>query len=191
MTFELYRAKVVPAKAAGLSTEELRLYLGVGRNNVRDIAGRFGLEKMHDIYPEHILWRQLFGVLPADDLASNLLRESLADIHWVRCITGVPNSTIRDNLRTGRWQYDRGVQLGKANSEHAPRMRRWLPALIRTRVLDTPTPNFEIVEPVPVSAPGSNPRCEPASPADADDVFATLFASEAARPSNAENNNSQ
>lgn len=187
----LYRSLIIPANNAGLTTEELRRYLGVGRNSVVDVAKRLGVEKTHGIYSESVLWRQLFGVLPADDPARSLLRESLADINWVRKVTGVPNSTIRDNLRTGRWQYDRGVQLGDADAEQAPRMRRWLPALIRSRVLGTPTPNFEIVESVPVSAPPSNPRCEPASPADADDVFATLFASEAARPSNAENNNSQ
>ncbi|MBB05140.1 MAG: hypothetical protein CML03_06425 [Pseudooceanicola sp.] len=191
MTFELYRPEIIPAKDAGLSTKELKLYLGVGRNSVAEIARRFGVEKMHGIYPEKVLWRQLFGVLPADDSTRSLLRESLVDINWVRKVTGVTNSTIRDNLRTGRWQYDRGVQLGDADAEQAPRMRRWLPALIRTRVLGSPVPSFEIVEPVPVPAPGSNPRCEPASPADAGDVFETLFASEAARPSNAENNNCQ
>lgn len=142
MPFELYRKPIVPASPAGLSTHELKLYLGVGRNNVSKIAHHFGIEKLHGIYPERVVWRQIFGVSPDDDVATDALREPLADINWVASATGVPISTMRGHLRSGHWQYDSGVQLGDETKSCSPRLRRWIPALIRNRRLGCPPPLF-------------------------------------------------
>jgi hypothetical protein len=152
MTFELYRKPIIPANPAGLSTDELRRYLNVGRNNVSAVAHRFGIEKLHGIYPEVIVWRQLFGLSADDDIATSALREPLADINWVSRATGVPQSTVRDHLRSKQWQYDGGVQLGEVSETQKPRLRRWIPALIRSRRLASPAPAFSRITPIPVNA---------------------------------------
>lgn len=180
MSFELYRKPIIPASPAGLSTDELRRYLGVGRNNVSAIAQRFGIENLHGIYPESVVWRQLFGLTPDDDAARAALREPLADINWVSCATGVARSTIRDHLRSGTWQYDRGVQLGDDGKTQVPRLRRWIPALIRSRRFASPVPDFSSIPPLPVTPGGDiRPgvlRVETTGAQPSEDVFATLLA---------------
>jgi len=184
MRFELFREPIIPASAAGFTTEELRLYLGVGRNNVAPIARRFGIEKLHGIYPESVIWRQLFGLGPGDDIARAALREPLADIGWLSKATGVPQSTIRDHLRSGRWKYDRGVQLGDEKTTPSPRLRRWIPALIRNRRCGSPRPAFTSVAPLPVIPGSADTR--PATPTGrtdgrpSEDVFTALLADPAA-----------
>lgn len=114
MPFELYREPLIPASDAGYTTDELRRYLGVGRNTVTPILRRFGIRKLHGIIPEIVLWRQIFGLAPEGDAALQALREPLADITWVSRVTRVPMSTPRGHLRTGCWDYDPGIQLGDA-----------------------------------------------------------------------------
>lgn len=180
MSFKLFREPIIPASPAGLSTDELRRYLGVGRNNVTPIARRFGIEKLHGIYPEIVVWRQLFGLTPDDDAAQAVLREPLVDINWVSQATGVPQSTIRDHLRSGRWKYDRGVQLGDEKTPPSPRLRRWIPAQIRNRRCGSPRPAFTSVAPLPVIPGSADTR--PATPTGrtddrpSEDVFTALFA---------------
>lgn len=182
MPFELYRKPVVPASPAGLSTDELRLYLGVGRNNVSKIAHRFGIEKMHGIYPESVVWRQIFGVSPGDDAAADALREPLADINWVASATGVPTSTMRGHLQSGQWKYDRGVQLGHKSKLRTPRLRRWIPALIRSRRLGCPSPLFKPIAPLPVAsvsdAKQTDLLSETVETEPAEDVLSLLFEQE-------------
>ena len=195
MPFELFHEPIVPASAAGLTTEELRRYLGVGRNNVAPIARRFGIEKLHGIYPERIVWRQLFGLRPDDEAALAALREPLADINWVSKATGVPQSTIRDHLRSDHWRYDAGVQLGDVSELSSPRLRRWISALIRNRSCGSSLPAFESIPRVPftprnIDAHRPSPDTQPPSPdthidcpADrtgdqtSEDVFSALFSS--------------
>lgn len=184
MSFELFRAPITPASPAGLTTEELKLYLGVGRNNVASIARRFGIEKLHGIYPERVVWRQLFGVGPEDEAAQAALREPLVDINWVSRATGVPPSTIRDHLRSKQWKHDFGVQLGDQRAKASPRLRRWVPALIRNRVRGAPPPTFADVAPLPVTPDGAS--AHPAFSAEnsdhrpSEDLFAALFSEPAA-----------
>ncbi|MBL3702121.1 hypothetical protein GI582_05345 [Sulfitobacter sp. BDSS02] len=179
MRFELFQEPIVPASAAGFTTEELRRYLGVGKNSVALIAQRVGIENLHGIYPECIVWRQLFGLGAADEIALAALREPLADINWVSKATGVPQSTIRDHFRSGRWQYDRGVQLGDEDGAKPPRLRRWLPALIRNRTLGSPLPAFTRVASLTVTPgdPGEGPAFPPENADDPSsaDVFTALF----------------
>lgn len=188
MPFELFHEPIVPASAAGLTTEELRRYLGVGRNNVIPIARRFGIEKLHGIYPESIVWRQLFGLRPDDEAALAALREPLADINWVSKATGVPQSTIRDHLRSEHWRYDAGVQLGDVSKMPSPRLRRWIPALIRTRSCGSPLPAFESIPWIPVTPetanahpPSPDTHLDCPAPGTGDrtskDVFSALFSS--------------
>lgn len=187
MQFSLFRAPIVPANAAGLSTEELRRYLGVGRNMVTSVARRFGIEKLHGIYSERVVWRQLFGLAPDTDAAEAALREPLADINWVSNATGVPQSTIRDHLASGAWKYDRGTQLGAEDATHPPRLRRWIPALIRSRVCGSPLPQFSCIAPLAVSADStemnfprpatsSAPQAEQPEDGPHDDLFLALLA---------------
>ncbi|SDY85934.1 hypothetical protein [Citreimonas salinaria] len=180
MPFELFRAPIIPASPAGLSTDELRRYLGVGRNNVAAIARRFGLENLHGIYPESVVWRQLFGLGPGDDAALAALREPLADIAWVSRATGVPQSTIRGHLRSGHWRYDGGVQLGDTHNDAFPRLRRWIPTVIRSRRCGSPLPIFASIPPLPANPVGDEARAELARTTTdeqpPDDVFAALLA---------------
>ena len=193
MRFELFHAPIVPASTAGLTTQELRRYLGVGKNNVALIARRFGIENLHGIYPECIVWRQLFGLAPDDEAAQAALREPLADINWLSTATGVPQSTIRDHLRARRWSYDRGVQLGDRNGTQARRLRRWIPALIRHRTCGSPLPSFTRIAPHPLnwgSADTHSPSwtTHPPFPAEgtgeepSEDVFSALFSDAATAP---------
>jgi len=179
MTFELYSKPIVPANPAGLTTDELRRYLNVGRNNVGVIAPRFGIEKLHGIYPEVVVWRQLFGLTPDNDVALAALREPLANVQWVSSATGVPTSTIRDHLRSKRWQYDFGVQLGDVSEILNPRLRRWIPALIRSRRLASPAPSFKRIAPLHVHrADGTEqaiPPVETVETEPAKDLFSSLF----------------
>ncbi|AFO92746.1 hypothetical protein D1822_15225 [Phaeobacter inhibens] len=182
MPFELYRKPIVPASPAGLSTHELKLYLGVGRNNVSKIAHHFGIEKLHGIYPERVVWRQIFGVSPDDDVATDALREPLADINWVASATGVPISTMRGHLRSGHWQYDSGVQLGDETKSCSPRLRRWIPALIRNRRLGCPPPLFNPIASLPVTsvsdAKQTDLLSETVEAEPAEDVFSLIFEQE-------------
>ncbi len=187
MQFELFREPIIPASPAGFTTEELRRYLGVGRNNVTPIMRRFGIEKLHGIYPESVVWRQLFGLGADDAAAQAALREPLGDINWVSQATSVPKSTIRDHLRSGHWKYDRGIQLGNEATIPSPRLRRWIPALIRNRICGSPLPAFTSIPALPV-APGSanghssspvtspEPRLVDTGDQPSEDVFAALFA---------------
>lgn len=190
MSFDLFHDPIIPAKPAGLTTGEMQRFLGVGRNNVTAIARRFRIEKLHGLYPEPIIWRQLFGIAPEDEDARALLREPLVDSCWVSQATGVPRSTLRGCLRSGRWQYDDGVQLGDDDPEKPPRLRRWIPALIRTAVLGSPAPAFASVAPIPkTSWPAGEPdrtrRQESAKATAAEiesSVFSTLFAAPGGKP---------
>lgn len=185
MHFKLFHEPIVPASAAGLTTEELRRYLGVGRNNVAPIARRFGIEMLHGIYPECIVWRQLFGLVPDDEAAQAALREPLADINWVSTATGVPQSTIRDHLRAGHWKYDRGVQLGDQSGTQARRLRRWLPALIRHRTCGSPLPAFNRIAPHPAYSDNADTHSSPSKTHHTlppEDVFSALLSDAAIAP---------
>ncbi|MGJ8546661.1 MAG: hypothetical protein ACSHWZ_14540 [Sulfitobacter sp.] len=148
MPFELFRKPIIPCNLAGLTTTELRQYLNVGRDALSPILLRFGITKLHGIVPEVVLWRQLFGLEPSDQAARDALREPLADVRWVSQATGVPMSTLRHHLRNERWQYDPGIQLGEETGSTAPRLRRWIPSLIRNQRLGSATPNFCVVAPL-------------------------------------------
>ncbi|WP_417480592.1 hypothetical protein [Maricaulis maris] len=179
MPFELFREPLIPASDVGYTTDELRRYLGVGRNNVTPVLSRFGILKLHGVVPETVLWHQLFGLAPADDAALQALREPLANTTWVSQVTRVPMSTLRDHLRTGRWAYDPGVQLGDTTGGGPPRLRRWIPALIRSRRLGVQPPNFTHVPPrAQLPDDGSSPlatgRDGEAMPA-FEDAFSALF----------------
>ncbi|WP_146681611.1 hypothetical protein [Thioclava sp. F28-4] len=175
MSFELFRDPITPAKPAGFNTQELRLYLGVGRNSVTDITQRFGIDKIHGLYPECNIWRQLFGIAPSDEVAKAQLREPLADIAWVSRMTGVPLSTLRNSLRNRQWRYDYGVQLGQDDGEAYPRLRRWIPALIRAQAIGSPAPSFTFTSTGPESPfpDPMQPRKEAETPETS--VFSALF----------------
>ena len=179
MPFELFQPALVPHSSAGLTTEELRRYLGVGRNTITPVAQRFGIEKLHGVYPEYVVWRQLFGVVADNDAAQAALREPLADLNWLSNATGVPSSTIRDHLRRGNWQYDNGIQLGDETMPSPPRLRRWLPALIRSDLCGIPLPQFTRIQPRPVPLNSPDPRPpvaqESCTEQPSDDVFAALL----------------
>lgn len=149
MSFELFKEPLITASDAGYTTDEVRRYLGVGRNNITPILRRFGIQKQHGIVPEAVLWRQIFGLIPENDAALLALREPLADIGWVSRATGVPMSSLRDRLRSGRWAYDAGIQLGDTTGGGPPRLRRWIPALIRSHRLGVQPPDFNHVPPLP------------------------------------------
>lgn len=199
MSFDLFHDPIIPANPAGLTSGEMQRYLGVGKNNVSAVARRFGIGKLHGLYPEPIIWRQLFGIAPEDEDARAFLREPLADCLWVSQATGVPRSTLRGCLRSGDWQYDDGVQLGKDDPEKPPRLRRWIPALIRTVVLGSPAPAFATVTPNPKRSSPDQDReqslcSEPAENTVAEvesSVFSALFATPGEKPDSAENNNSR
>lgn len=179
MPFELYREPLIPASDAGYTTDELRRYLGVGRNTVTPILHRFGIRKLHGIIPEIVLWRQIFGLAPEGDAALQALREPLADITWVSRVTRVPMSTLRGHLRTGCWDYDPGIQLGDATCGSPPRLRRWIPALIRSHRLGMQPPHFAHVPPrAQLPDDGSTPlgtdRDGEGKPA-FEDAFSALF----------------
>jgi len=175
MSFEMVRQPIIPAKPAGLSTEELRRYLGVGRNAVSGIAQRFGIEKVHGLYPEPVVWRQLFGFAPDDDAARALLREPLTDINWVAWLTGHPHSTISAALREDRWRYDCGVQLGEAAGTMHPRSRRWLPCLLRAQITGAATASFRLVEPFSTTNLTDQPSAPSIAEATEPGVFSVLF----------------
>lgn len=167
MPFELFREPIVPCNPAGLTTTELRQYLNVGRDALSPILRRFGITMFHGIVPEVVLWRQLFGLEPSDQAATDALREPLADVRWVSQATGVPMSTLRHHLRNGRWQFDPGIQLGDETGSSTPRLRRWIPSLIRNQRLGSAPLNFCSVAPL---APPSTDTgiATAAAPAEAD-----------------------
>ncbi len=179
MSFKLFREPIIPASPAGLSSDELRRYLGVGRNNVTPIARRFGIAMLHGIYPESVVWRQMFGLEPSDDAARAALREPLADINWTSQATGVPPSTLRAHLRSGTWKYDGGFQLGDDQTKPAPRLRRWIPAFVRSRALGFPPPAFTSISPLRLTLGGdvtqAIPPLETADVQPSEDVFSALF----------------
>lgn len=188
MSFKLFHEPIIPTCPAGFTTEELRRYLGVGRNNITPIVRRFGIQKLHGIYPERVVWRQLFGLGAEDAVAQEALREPLVDINWVSRATGVPQSTIRGHIRSERWNYDYGIQLGDKTTIPSPRLRRWIPALIRNQVCGSPLPVFVRIPARPSFPNNSNAHSSssveaqefrPEYPCNqpSKDVFAALFAS--------------
>lgn len=174
MPFELFREAIIPCNPAGLTTTELRQYLNVGRDALSPILLRFGITKLHGIVPEVVLWRQLFGLEPSDQATKDALREPLADVRWVSQATGVPMSTLRHHLRNGRWQYDPGIQLGEETGSTAPRLRRWIPSLIRNQRLGSAPPDFRAVG--PLAPPSTDTGIAKASTrAEADTPLEDLF----------------
>lgn len=191
MPFECYRDPIIPVSPAGLTRAELQRYLNVGRNNVTPITQRFGIECVHGLYPEAVIWRQLFGVEPTDDTARDHLREQLADINWVAWMTGVPCSTVRNAVSNASWHYDIGVQLGADSASAAPRLRRWLPTLIRCRALGVRPPPL-----IPVTPIADRARHAPATTVDllqdsSDSIFAALFQASADCREDTQNNKSR
>lgn len=191
MPFENYRDPIIPVSPAGLTRAELQRYLNVGRNNVTPITLRFGIECIHGLYPEAVIWRQLFGVEPADDAARDHLREQLADINWVAWMTGVPCSTVRNAVSNASWHYDIGVQLGADRASAAPRLRRWLPTLIRCRALGDMPPSL-----IPVTPIGERDSLGAATSDDplqegSDNIFAALLQASADYREDTQNNKSR
>lgn len=179
MPFKLFNEPIVPVNPAGLTTGELQHYLNVGRNTVSPVLLRLGISRVHGIVPEAILWRQLFGIVPEDEEAQMALREPLVDINWVSQATGTPMSTLRDHLRTDRLQYNPGVQLGERTRTAPPRLRRWMPCIIRSQMLASQLPNFAKTPPFPLPVSEDFPTmataAEEAAEQHSRDVFSLLW----------------
>lgn len=151
MRYDYIREPIRPASQAGFTTDELRRYLGVGRNEVSRIAARFGLTKLAGHYPERAVWRQILGVEPRDEIEANLFRQPLVDINWVSWVIDGKPSTVRNQIAAGTFAYPNGVQLGNCSSTSPPRTRRWIPEEIRRLASGRGDPGFCRVEPFPMA----------------------------------------
>ncbi|MCB1359167.1 MAG: hypothetical protein KDK53_22590 [Maritimibacter sp.] len=157
MCYEYIREPIRPASHAGFSTDELRRYLGVGRNEVSGIATRFGLTRLAGHYPERAVWRQVLGVEPRDEIEADLLRQPLEDIKWVSWVIDRKPSTVRGQIAAGTFSYPSGVQLGDTSTTSRPRTRRWIPEEIRRLAAGRRDPEFRRVEPFPPTGAAEKP----------------------------------
>lgn len=153
---------------------ELGIWLGVSRNSVADIAMRFGIRAIEGRFPETAVYRKILGIDPRDDQDREQLRRPLASVRWLSRKTGVPASTIRARVRTGKFGYPLGVQLSEPSEGGAkPRSRRWIPCVIDALAEGKEPPNFVVIvgKPAKVSA---EIRTDADDPSVSNNVFARI-----------------
>lgn len=148
MKLQLRLTPIVPKSPLGLSREELRSWLSVGKNEIKPIASRFNLTRLCGCFPEEDVWAKILGVQPADEPARTALREPLGDTAWISWVTRTPASTLRAKIAANSFDLDPGVQLGDTKGTSEPRLRRWNRQLILSQLHHLPAPSVTVVMPI-------------------------------------------
>jgi hypothetical protein len=159
-----------------MSASEIADWAQVGKNTVPQIINRFNIREVtghgkHRRYRTRDVLQRIAGVRPSTHEEVTLLLKPLQHAAWVSAVLGISVSALSANMRNGKSAIPAAIQLSEtADTQQAPRGRRWVPAQIEIYLDDLADPFSK-----------SRQRKSAASTRVSSNVFSEICAGNAAR----------